>query len=326
MGVKYYMNIQQKVNELNRISLRGTFAIILMFAGFFGGGLLMVWINPIFMLLGFLIMGIGIYFLRGTVYNYKTLYKQVVIEKPLEESFDNLHYDWTSGFSEETVKSFEVCRMGNRFYSEDLIQASYLGIPFEMSDVTVKYHSPSNKHPKIFFQGRILVLDLPDNNINSVYILSKTFKNMQNIGKTIQSQTVNMDSNDFNQNFIVKATNPHDAYYLLTPHFMEHITDLSKRFKSIIIHARGNKLVLALDDINTDSFDSDRIFKRINYQQEIAKINKEINDIKAIITVIRNLDANNVSNSYESYSKLDSGSFIIEHTGNAYKYSGDKIL
>ena len=61
---------------------------------------------------------------------------------------------------------------------------------------------------------------------------------------------------------------------------MELITDLNKRFNKFIIHARGNKLVLALNDINTDSFDSKKICKRINYQKEIAKINKEIDDIK----------------------------------------------
>lgn len=320
------MNIQQKIKEINQLSLRGTLGIILLIAGFCGGGLLMVLVNPICMLIGFIIMGIGIYFLRGATYKYKTLYKQVFIENPLNENFDNLHYDWTSGFTKETVERFAICKKGNQFYSEDLIQASYQGVPFEMSDVTVQQHSPSNKHTKTFFKGRILVLDLPDVNIDSVYIATRAFNQIDALVQNNRFQTVNMDSNDFNHKFFVQAINPHDAYYLLTPHFMEHITNLSLRFKNIIIHARGNKLVLALNDINTNSFDSDKLFKKINYQQEIAKINKEINDIKAIITIIRNLDSNYVSNSSDAATKLESGGFIVEHTANAYKYSGEKIL
>ena len=79
------MNIQQKIKEINQLSLRGTLGIILLIAGFCGGGLLMVLVNPICMLIGFIIMGIGIYFLRGATYKYKTLYKQVFIENPLNK-------------------------------------------------------------------------------------------------------------------------------------------------------------------------------------------------------------------------------------------------
>lgn len=327
------MNIKQKIKELNQLSLRYTWGNILLYAGlfnfFFFLGFPPLLTDPlgrayIFLLpISLLSILIGIYLLYGTKYKYKNLYKQIFIEKPLEENFDDLHYDWTSGFSEDTVISFDVCRMGNGFYSEDLIQASYQGVTFEMSDVTVKLNAHKN-HPKTIFQGRILVIYIPDNNINSVHIMSETMQYMQYIGK--KSQTVDIYNNDFNQKFIVKAINPHDAYNLLTPHSMELITDLNKRFNKFIIHARGNKLVLALNDINTDSFDSKKICKRINYQKEIAKINKEIDDIKAIINIIRNLDTHNVSNYYVADTKLGSGGFIIEHTGNAYKSFVDKIL
>ena len=92
---------------------------------------------------------------------------------------------------------------------------------------------------------------------------------------------------EFNREYLIKAANPHDAFYLLTPHMMEHIQKLSKRFEGIAIHAFGNKIAFALRNGNTNSFDPKKWYKKISYQEEIYNVYNEIEDIKSIISTSR---------------------------------------
>ena len=312
------MNFEQGVKEMNRVRHRAILGYGLIIFGFISGGVLMVMFSPVILLLGFAIMILGAFFAKGTVKEYKNLYKDLFIKRPLTENFDNVHYDWTSGFSEKTVENFQICRMGNRFYSEDLVQASYQGIPFEMSDVIVKTNSPGQKVDKIHFQGRILVFDLPNKNLNSVQVYSKMFRNKTDLTTAVNIQNIEMENVEFNKKFLIRAISPQDAFYLLTPQLMERIMAYSQRFQNIAIHACGNKMVLALNDLSKDSFDADITFKKVSYQEEAAKINKEINDIKAIISIINNMNPG--TSETDEAKTLKPGGFLIEHTANINKY------
>ncbi len=240
--------------------------------------------------------------------SFKRLYKEFIVKKPLDESFDNLNYEWANGFSIETIQSFfpYTSHPKDTNYSEDLIQASYKGIPFELSDVMVYFNASGNNK---YFMGRMMVIDLPDKLTNSVQIFSKTFTKNYNLPYL---PDIEMDSVEFNRNYIVKAANPHDAFYLLTPHMMEHIDKLSKRFEGIAIHAFGNKIAFALRNNNTNSFDPAKWYKKVNYQDELSKVYREIDDIKAIISVINDLGSNS-ERTAPAQDNLTPGGFRITH-------------
>jgi hypothetical protein len=285
------MGIHDSVEELNRLGKRAYLGLILVVGGFCLGFAFATLTGN--MLLIFIGAAIGIYGIRisaGTNKAYKQLYKDLFVMQPLSKNFDNLYYDWAQGFSEQAVASFSLCKMGNRFHSEDYIKASYEGIPFELSDVTVEYHtSGKNSHTTTYFKGRMLVIDFPEKMVNSVQIFSKSFNyraNHTNFGKP---QKVEMESVEFNRAFDVRAVSPHDAFYLITPAFMERLALITMRTRSVAIHTCGNKMVIGFNEPSNNAFDASNMYKPISYPDEMDKVQKDIDDIKELITIIRSM-------------------------------------
>lgn len=319
------MNFQQGIKQINRIRHRAILGYGLACVGITVCGLLVIFLQSMkFLLLGFALLILGLYIARGTINEYKAIYKELIIKKPLAENFDNLNYDWLKGFSVKTVENFQICKMGIGFYSEDLVQASYLGIPFEMSEIEITYNSSGSDDHEEHFHGRMLVFDLPNKNLNSVQVFSKKFKYKADLTDVIDVSTIEMESVEFNQKFLVRALNPQDAFYLLTPQLMERIMSYNQKFKNIALHACGNKIVFALEDFSDDSFDADSPFKKIYYQEEIAKINKEIDDIKAIISIIYNSNPQSAENNEAK--SLQPGGFMIEYTDSKFKFVDNSAL
>ena len=303
------------------VRLRAILGYGLMGAGFLLGGILMVlFMSILFLPLGFVIIILGAFLARGTEKEYKKLYKEIFIERPLIDSFDNLRYDWKRGFSNKTVENFLICRMGNKFYSEDLVQGASQGISFEMSDVWVRHHSAGRKKTSTYFRGKVIVFELPNANLGSVQVFTKNYKNRTTNQPTVYLQNVVTGNMEFDKLYAVDATAPQDVQYLLTPHFMEHLCLLTRRFQSVAVHAYGNKMVLALRNDFVDSLDAKSVFKRVSYQKEVAKVNEEINDIRNVCSLIYDLGSTPYISQVRAADPGASGGFVIEYSDNAYKY------
>lgn len=112
------------------------------------------------------------------------------------------------------------------------------------------------------------------------------FKNRAN-DKTMKNGRVQMESEKFNQSFDVFAEDAHDAFYLLTPHFMEQMVRLQKKYTHISIKFRGNQVVVGFHDSRgSNSFDKVDWANKVEYHEELAKVQDDINDVKNIINMI----------------------------------------
>ena len=230
---------------------------------------------------------------------YKAIYKDIFVEEPIVKNFDNAIYLPTKGFISADVSSFNLVKMGNRFSSEDYIKASYMGVPFEVSDVTVQYHtSGKNSHTTTYFRGRMMIFDFPERIANSVRIYSNTFKYRAGegfFGKMHNADKIELESIDFNRMFDVYSASDFDTYYLLTPLFMERLMKLAAKYKSVALNAYGNRIVIGFNELN-NAFDAKNMFEKISYPEEMAKIQDDIDDIKDIISTIRNIQETSGSN------------------------------
>ncbi|MCR5103126.1 MAG: DUF3137 domain-containing protein [Eubacterium sp.] len=247
-----------------------------------------------------LILGIfGVFYAKGTGKEYKRLYKQIFVEGPLRQNFDNTYYAPKTGLDANMVGKFQLCRMGNRFDSEDYVRASYKGINFEMSDVHVWHQSNAGRGKSniTYFRGRMIVFDFLGKNVSSTRVYSNTFGERSKEG-AMESEKVEMESISFNHTFDVYAASPHDAFYLITPQFMEMLTDLQKKYQSIAVHIWGDKVVVGFNERTNDAFDKTDWLKKISYPEEMRKIQGDIDDIKRIIEMI---DALNID-SRDQYS------------------------
>ena len=287
--------LYEKMSELDNIRSRATTGfclIIISVVVFIFGTMLYAKKNASGLLIfSFFILAIGIILIAGTTKKYKSLYKKLFVEKQLNNNFSNVVYDWEGGFNENVVRSFGLCAMGNRFASEDYIRAEFEGIPFEQADVTVKQVTSTGRstYTTVYFKGRMLVFDFPDKSVSSVQVFSSSFKYRGRPFGNMKPQKVEMEGVEFNKKFDVLTLSPHDAFYLLTPQFMEKLDYLSTRYQSVAVHICGNKVFVGFNEPYHNAFDVDNMFKELSYPDEMDAIQRDIDDIKQIITIIRGI-------------------------------------
>jgi hypothetical protein len=101
-----------------------------------------------------------------------------------------------------------------------------------------------------------------------------------------------MESVDFNSELKVYAQNEHEAFYILTPDFMEKLMYFDQKyFDKISFSFKENKLYVAIDS-RTDSFDI-KAFKTIDgsifedYQSELLDIKDLIHTLNLNDTIFK---------------------------------------
>lgn len=215
---------------------------------------------------------------------YKRLYKESFVYSILDEQFDNVTYKYKEGLSKDAVSQFGLVMMGNRYAAEDYLKASYKGISFEQSEVRIA-HKKSNDDPETtYFRGRMIAFDFPFKEVKSVQVFTDTFphRGKPNIG--CDMKPVEMESTDFNKRFDVLAADPVEAYYVLTPQFMERVDFLKEKFNHVGMNFQGNKLYVGIWSAG-DAFDGD-VGREINFLDEKAAIMADVRVITDIIDVL----------------------------------------
>lgn len=213
---------------------------------------------------------------------FQSLYKEFFAKGILNEIFSDVQCNWNFGYPEHTVERFGLIRKGNRFHSEDYIKGRFEDVSFEQSDVVVKnvVRTGKSTHTYTYFKGRIFSFEFPKTDVCSVVIFSKSFM-YQGDCDGIPHQKVEMESDEFNRNFIVKAMRPHDAFYVLTPQVMECITNLYNAYGNVAMRYAGGKVHVAVN-MAGNAFDGN-INKKVVYVEEMEKIRRDCNVIVDMI-------------------------------------------
>ncbi len=198
---------------------------------------------------------------------YKDLYKSTFVVKILQEIFTDVNYNWNMGFPSAMVSDMGLCRMGNRFYTEDYLSGRYKGVPFEQADVKVQYHtSGKNSHTTTYFEGRMFVFNYPYKKVFSVQVFSENFKYRCLNPEGFKTNKLEMESADFNKKYDVFAVQDVDGFYVLTPPMMEKIQAICTRYGNIALRFKGDKLFVAINS-SMQTFDGN-IKRPIEYNAE----------------------------------------------------------
>ena len=284
----------EELNQL-RIAARNRF---LLYISLFGGlTIAVVVMSRHFFMLPFLLV-FGFVFSAvlssGPYKRYRTAFKAAFVERSLRSAFTSLYYEPSQGISYDTIAATKMMYMGDRFHSEDYVHASYRDVRFEQSDVHIQdeHHSTDSKghsstHYVTIFRGRWMIFDFNKEFRAKVQIVQKGFptaKRKRFFGKKeTLFQKVETESETFNQQFQVYAQNEHDAFYILTPAFMERVQNLTAHNKGKLMFCFiGNRLHIAIND-NKDSFEPGSIFKPIDEEKATRKIREEIEGITQFI-------------------------------------------
>lgn len=229
---------------------------------------------------------------------FKKNFKDTFVLTSLNSVFSNLKYDPNKGIDYSVISNTRMMNMGDRFSSNDYISAKYKNINFEQADVHIEEretHTDSDGHTHetwvTLFRGRWMVFDFNKSFKADLQLCQKKFHNarISNWGNELKFKKVKMEDQSFNKEFRIYAQEEHEAFYILTPHLMEKIKNLTSSIKgSLLFCFKDNKLHVGLHN-NKDSFEHS-IFRKIDQVKIMESIS---NDIKLITSFVDELSLDN---------------------------------
>lgn len=248
-------------------------AFVTMFLTIFGDSSIAFFILFISILIFFIFFGFGYKYFN----DYKKYYKQNFVKIALEGMFDDLVYEPKNCISRSVIESTHIIRRGNTFSGDDFISASYHGVPFVHSDITIQQVTSNGKNTTTttYFKGKWMAFDF--NKDFNEYVIIAEKKGGAIIDKKTNNK-VEMESVEFNNKFKVYATDDHTAFYLITPQFLTSLEKLRDNTKGQLLLAFINgKLHIALHT-NKNSLEP-KIFSKVD-----AKVINSIRDELKVIT------------------------------------------
>ena len=219
-------------------------------------------------------------------------YKKIFILEALKKHFTDVVYEPEKGFTEDFIKNTHMISTGDSYESNDYISGKYKDINFSQSDIHIEEEeeeedSEGNKETYwvTIFLGRWMIFDFNKPFKSNVQIITDGFAPAGYEGGEGYDE-VSMEESEFNKKFSVYAQDAHEAFYILTPHFMEKLKRINEKLgKYMMFCFIDNKLHIALYN-DKDSFEPD-IFKEINVKEEEEKISNEITIITDLIDDLR---------------------------------------
>ena len=119
----------------------------------------------------------------------------------------------------------------------DHIKAVYHGLNIELGDISLIDESEftdnetgqTEKQSLLYFKGQWLTCDFGKELAGEVYISERAKRKRRGM-----KSDVSMDNEQFDTRFCVRADNPQEAFYILTPHMMEYITAMADKSGGLV--------------------------------------------------------------------------------------------
>lgn len=228
-------------------------------------------------------LGGGILSIYGTsqIKKLSTKFKKQYVQSELEKVFPGSKFFSHYGFTESEVVHSNLLKNQDRYKSEDMIEGDFDGVKFRSSDVHQEDVRRSGKHTTVVtvFRGRFYEFDFNKVFKYNLLLLQKgQFRPFEGFNK------VNMESIAFNSELKVYAKDDHEAFYILTPQFMEKLLLLDRKYNDKITFSfLDNKLYIAVDN-RVDNFDI-KAFRQVN-SAFINSYVEEFEDMKEFIAML----------------------------------------
>ncbi len=225
---------------------------------------------------------------------YNRLFKEVYVAETLKKTFDNLVYDSNKGLDEEVLKATHMIYTGDIYSSNDYAEGTYKNVRFRQADVHIEEEREetdkdgnTRTYYVTIFYGKWMIFDFNKNFKSNILIEPGIARKYGSV--LPKFKCVETESEEFNKHFFIQADDLHDAFYILTPQFMEEVLVLNaKNKKDLTMCFYNNQLFIGLDN-GKDSFELD--LKNNKSEQEI--IDDIYNDIKTITQFIDGLQLDN---------------------------------
>lgn len=196
------------------------------------------------------------------------------ITKPiLEKAFEIETYKPTGYMDENELTKSKVLPSYTKIKGSDYVKGKYRGKDIEFCDLTLIYEDKDDdrKREETVFKGKFMKIKLDKPVEKGIQLCERTEKKRAKgfLGEKFGSfmgmldgyNEIETESVDFNERFVIKTQDPHTAFYVLTPNFMESILTLDNTVKARTnMCFQGDYMYLSVYN-NVDSFE---IGKNIN--------------------------------------------------------------
>lgn len=240
-------------------------------------------------------MFIGIIF--GSTINkkkrvYKKLYNEVIVRTVFERYFDIKEFNSDYGIPVSAIKNTRMMKMGNTYSSNDFLRGEYKNIAFSQSDVTIseEHYTGRQKTSVTYFKGRWMIFDFNKNFDCDLLVHDKSF-NYADHRKSLFSkefEKIRFENIEFNKTFESYTNNEQEAFYIITPHIMDSMTELREKTNGALIFCFcRNQLHIGVNN-RRDAFEPP-IFRPIDVESEISDISYDVSIITRFVDEL-NLD------------------------------------
>ena len=252
------MNIFETLEQMRLRARNGTIVgVVLIVAGF-----LSFMLTP---LLGFGLVAAGLISF-GVVESrftkpYKRAYKEQLVKGILSEKIDDLRFYPHSGIDRETVKSTDMMSLGNIYQVNDLIEGSYNGVRFSQSDILIQQRTSNGKQTTTttYLSGRWMIFDFNKKFQCDLQVRDRQFSYAKKSGGWFsdrdKTEKLETESAEFNRTFKVYAENDSEAFYILTPHFMEALMKVKTQTDGEVLFCFVDRKLHVAVNNKTDSFE-----------------------------------------------------------------------
>lgn len=224
-----------------------------------------------------------------TPYNkFSRYFKERYVLEVLQTNrdFTELSYHMKKGMDKDKVSKMNLFLMGQKFFyeSEDTLTGKYKGKSFMFGDVTTAKEDNAGKvkYKKNLFSGQVAAFyDLDNIKESDGFLLIREIPLDGPNAKPLEQ--ISTEFVAFNDKFEVYAEKPLNAFYILTPPFMEKIIDVGQRLEGeLSLCFYRNNLYTAVNS-NLNIFDP-LVDVPLKEQQERiedkdVKLIKEIGDV-----------------------------------------------
>ena len=264
--------------------------VILIMINVFNGGF-----NSLLLFVPVIIIGFILIFVSsGYESRYTEAVKATFVLECLHKLFEQVQFDSTDGFQKNYIRDKELVKMGNIYHSNDLISASYKEIPFQMADILIQDESTDSEghtQTTTLFKGQWFIFQFNKNFTGYLQLRDRENRLFRN-GKPYNifssrenTKRIEFENDEFNNVFTSYASDDHEAFYLITPHFMEKLLHLKKQMD-------GELLIGFIDNQLHIAHNSNRDFFEPSLWKEIGEdyINDVKEDLRVITSIVDELD------------------------------------
>ena len=253
--------------ESNRIFFKKKLNIILIVAlSILGAGLICLIIGLIFsnstlFIIFFLsiIVAAIIYGAGYSVYNKKYLstFEKDLDRKAIELNYGNDYfYDPIKGIDFESINESRCVNRPDEYHSSKLFEVkrhniSFLSSNYKFDFIHYTTDSKGNSKKEVnHYNGRFIKFTFP-RNLNAFLSIMEKNSIDEMIKDPRLGEKIEFEYMEFNEKFIVKASDPLKANYIITPQVQCNIVDLDKAFKSnLIVCYLDNSVYIFMHEYN----------------------------------------------------------------------------